>query len=777
MKTQQRVIILITLIILLVPLVAAAGTTYTYYSEDTQVAGGSTTQCRGVNFVPSVTSTFYGVARFPGVTATTAYLYGNSTVITTSTNVSSDFFYFDNVTVHAGGNYTVFFNSGASTYTAYEYTTPTYPEIRVNGTTSLNYTSGRLQNACSGAITNDGVFYNLNRIVLVVPEVQNVTITAKDVYTNTTINTFTAMAVNATGYQFNGSTTTGTLNNWTINFLQNSTQLWNITITSTENGGYFSKTYLNYNVSATLAATLAQSVVTFMATEKVSENVIVNANFTTSYLTNGTHYMRAQAYNVTGTKSGYFNATQEFTIAALSTPLLTVENLTNAKLNITARNNVTFASITSLNTELVATSYSDFTWTESVSGGSQISLINGTYEVTVSAPGYAAQTKNITILGGLQTTNASFELYAENSVLFSVFNSTSFARVNSTGTTIQIVGPSTYINNTNASGQLFLSNITPGAYDITITATGFEIARYIITVGDGSFQVLDAYLEPLTSNSVVFTILNDDTSQPIQSVLTTVEKQINGTYYLTNAFYSDITGRFELAYQSGAVYRFTMSKDGFATKQFVLNPIIFTSYSVRLTQTESAALDVDMVGLSLYISPDNYQNGMQNNFSFTLASPLGQLQLINYSIIVSNNATILTNSSANAYGATLTSSVFIYNATWSDTVTLRYGYVDSDGLYHPFVRVYAIGNVSADSATFAGIRNNTFGLSLIARVIIIFLISGLLAGLGYVLGGPTVGIFMAILSLAYWGSVGFVTWWLIIPSLIVLCLIGMWSLK
>lgn len=688
-----------------------------------------------------------------------------STVAVTNITLTA-FNYFTNASIQSfcvniTGNYTCTTNG-----------TVTFPTILTNSTQTWttqflsNETPGYYSQIYTGVNVSSNVNKSLEPMYLT-----NKSFYAYDFYTNASLTNFSI-----TDQFGNSSSTTTGLLNASLYHVFNQSLTYNITYSSTQNGGYFNQSYTNVAVSSSVNKSLAQSVITFQAREKITGNLIASANFTTTALTNVTHYMNAATWNVTASKSGYFNTSQDVTIAALSIATVNITNLSNAKLNLTARNNITLMPVTTFTAEIIALSYSNYSWSESISGGSQISLLNGTYQVTVRASGYAPSVKNITVAGSLFTTNSTFDLYAENSIYFTIYNATSLAIVNTTTTLVQIFGPSTVINST-TNGTLFVNNLTPGEYNVTVSASGYETAQYTVTIGNNSFQNLNVYLETTTTNSAVFTTLDDDTSQPIQNVLTTIEKRVNGTYYLVNSLYTDITGRFEIAYTTGDVYRFTMSHSDYVTKQFELNPIIFTSYNVRLTRGESASLDVDFAGVSISITPTAYYNNAINNFTFTMGSPLGQLQLINYTIVVSNNVTTLQNSSTNAFGGSLTSRVAIYNATTADTVTLYYNYVDNEGVHHSFTTIYSIQASDTNSTRFNNMGNDQFGLPLFDRVVILFLVTAIIAGAGFLIEGPTTAGFLAIIVLCYFGSTSFVSWWLIIPSIVILIMLGIWRLR
>lgn len=598
--------------------------------------------------------------------------------------------------------------------------------------------------------------------------ITNVSVTVNDFYTNSALTNFSIYAVNASGYQYNRTTTNGTAN---LDIYTNSTQLWNITINSTENGGYFNKTLLNQNVSSTIATTLAQSAINFLGYEKVSSNLISGINAYTSYATNATHYMRVQPYNVTGFKAGYYNSTLAYTPTALTSTNAAITGLYSAILNVSAINNITSAALSNFGYNISSLSYS---WSESgtASGTTAlIGLINGSYSITISPTGYAPLTFNVTISSNL-VTNVSYGFYAANSIFFNIYNSTSLKLINQT-VNIQLTGAATYINST-TNGTIFMYGLSPGAYNVTLSSTGFQTSSYTVTVGNNSYQALNVYLDSSTANTVVFTVYNDQTSVPIQNAQVNIEKSINGTYYLTNVISSDISGRVQITYETGATYRFTVANSGFVTKTFVLSPIIFTSYDVRLTPGASGSIPGAFAGMTITMSPTTYYNNATNNFTITLASVSGVIQLFNFTIVTPDNIT-RSNSSSNAYGDTLTATVPIANASSTDKVYVYYQYIMTDGTSYAFVNIYSINGLSSNG-TFAGLSNNQFNLALFDRMIIVFLVTSIVAGLGMTMGGLAVGGFMGIGVLAYFGAVGFVSWWfLAVPIIMIIVLITMGS--
>lgn len=159
----------------------------------------------------------------------------------------------------------------------------------------------------------------------------NATIRAYDFYTNTTLFNISVFNNNTLVCQ----TTNGTC---TLPYLTNTSSLYNLVINSTDNGGYFNLSRPLQNISGTMNFAMSQSINVFNATQKVTGALVANANFTTNYTTNTTHYMRVQSYPLTATAPLYNNVTISYTPVALTSSFYIVENLTNQNLTV----NVTY---------------------------------------------------------------------------------------------------------------------------------------------------------------------------------------------------------------------------------------------------------------------------------------------------------------------------------------------------------------------------------------------------------------------------------------------------
>lgn len=594
-------------------------------------------------------------------------------------------------------------------------------------------------------------------------QITNATFQAVNGYNGTTINSFCV-----TNGSLWGCTTTGTAN--ITGLLTNASTLQTIRYESNESGGYFNETYTSVNVSSVVNKTMAQSVISFIGLAKVSGLTVTNTNFTTPYLSNITHYMAAGTYNVTASRSGYFNTTQNYTAVALSNTTAYITNLSSTLYNISLQNNLTNASISNFGYTIVSNTYA---WNESgtASGtNAYIYLINGSYNITFNVSGFTTTTFNVTISSG-GTINQTFRVYPENSIYFYFFNASTLLPVTTQNITVALSQGTTIVSNsTNASGSLFMQNITPGNYSLQVSTNNFNLYRAFVTIGNNSFQTFNVYLVPSTSsNNAVFTVVNIQTAAAIEGAVASIETQpsINSSYIFIGAYATDVTGAFNLNYVQNQNYRITISANGYVTKAFNLTPIISTTYQIQLTPTEPINVTDDYQSVQVQVLPNAAYSGQQFNFSYYIAAPEGNLQLFNYTVTTNYNASIvLTGSSNNAQGGILNNSFLLINTTIPNaSVIIKYEYTLSNGARFYFTRVLPISPAALpSSATNLG----DGGLSLWDRILISVIVTIFFAGIITWFSNEAFGGVIAIGCFGYFIMTAFLPLWAGVISIVVL---------
>jgi hypothetical protein len=145
------------------------------------------------------------------------------------------------------------------------------------------------------------------------------TLTAIDDYDSLAINNFTAIISNSTDVYIN-TTTTGSLT-W-----DNLTGLYNITINSTEGGGYYNKTFGIKNISSDFQGNLTQSYLSLNVTDLLSGSGLSSFTVYTNYST----HTGTDGYILLPSKAGFhtFNITSsQYPLHEFSYSISATENL------------------------------------------------------------------------------------------------------------------------------------------------------------------------------------------------------------------------------------------------------------------------------------------------------------------------------------------------------------------------------------------------------------------------------------------------------------------
>src|SRR5216683_2522627 len=180
-------------------------------------------------------------------------------------------------------------------------------------------------------------------------------------------------------------------------------------------------------------------------------------------------------YTATATASGYTSQSASVTLTASTT---TTQNFALAPNPGTITGTVTDAG-TAAPISGATVSYSGGSTTTNSSGGYTLANVaQGSYSVTASAIGYAAQSRTVTVGPGATATQ-NFALTPPNGAITGTVTSAASGSAIS-GATVSYSGGSTTAN---GSGQYTLSNVAPGTYSLTASASGYSSASQSVTVG------------------------------------------------------------------------------------------------------------------------------------------------------------------------------------------------------------------------------------------------------------------------------------------------------
>lgn len=626
----------------------------------------------------------------------------------------------------------------------------TVPQLSANLTpsTKLNFI---LLTTDSSSGDSSGIVLNISSKASA-PSV-NFTVTARNV-DNVYLNNFSA-TINGTTY----TTTSGTLN---TNIIQNPALLLNITVLNAIDnaGGYFNHTFLNVNSSSSyLADNLYQAETRFVFKEALTNNTLggnLRINNSASIYNLGVNYvykLLAGNYDVIFINSTYYNKTASFTNTPYFNGTLTYLDVYSSLLNITVRNAFTNLSINNF-TGYIYNSTLGLNQSFSTSSGYFESLLIPTsILVYVENPDYAiSQTtnfQNVTIASGVQ--NVAFYLYSNNTVLIYVRDETTSALITEP---IQIVlsGSLGDTNYSTSNGTLFLSNILDGNYSVRFSGENYTLREYTITVASRSVQTLTATLSS-SSSTVTFTITDSGTSAYIEGATMSQYRLLNSTWTLIESRDSDITGRVQFSYLPSIKYRFIVSADEYNTKQFDLNPILFSSYTIQLDPVSSTPSGQPQTATVDY-TPKYFYDAIASNFSIYFRS--GEGTLINYGYVLRGDSGIISQDAGlQAGGEGFNFLVNVSGSNFGETLNLTYYFTTvytENASYYAVLPVY---NGTNQGTMIHNIRND-YGLGDFERIFIATLIIIVVAGLLTLIAGSSAGIGFGLLLTGYFAYIQFV---------------------
>ena len=583
----------------------------------------------------------------------------------------------------------------------------------------------------------------------------NFTITARSEYNNSnTLTNFSAL-INGTIY----STTNGTI---ITPYNQSQGLIFNITLSSTN---WFNTTYNLYNISSNLAGSLNQSIISFGCYQKITNNVLTCVN--------GTINQDANTYNFTVGVNGYYNVTQEETINALDNKTISFNGFYNS--NLTFSNNfITGPGNETLVCNYTITGITYPSYSENVIGpnSSSVGLINGTYNITADCPDYAYSYETIIIND--TTESVTFDLYTTNSIDISIFDETTGASLNGTNITVtKILGAVQEVNIT-STGTISYSELTAGNYTFNFEGDDYPQRSYSVSIGNKTYQTLNVYLLANTTDKVIFAFEEYNSNQVIEGITLQISKVINGTDTLIAVLTSDITGRTQFYFDTTERYCFIATKTSYTTKTWCLDPIIFTSYTIKLQTSVSLETGDDYEEILIDWTPKQFWNNVNNTIIFTFANPRGSLTNYGFNATL-DNGTSVSASGTNAYGEVINKVLPIANSQYGDKVTLYYYYKKSgDAEYRTFKLIYNIYGYNATTDSLLDNPPEDYGLGEFEKTLISVGITVLVGGAGAYFGGALAGGVMALFMFVWLIYIAFLNFWVGIISIILLFIIISW---
>lgn len=407
---------------------------------------------------------------------------------------------------------------------------------------------------------------------------------------------------------------------------------------------------------------------------------------------------------------------------------------------------------------------------DSGSGTAYVNSLYGLHTIFIDVDDYSMSVDNYDYHN--YTTAAyskTFDLYSNNSILITI-RSEETDQLITDNVTVILSGGLIYDTYYTSTGYLFLENITDGNYSIRFSSANYTLRDYSVTVADRSTQQLIAYLSG-GSDVVTFTIFDDDTSSTIEGATITQQRLVNGSWTVIGIKNSDVSGRAQFSYTIGIKYRFSVAASGYTSKVFELDPVIYTSYNIRINKILQIEEDIGYFDVSFYYFPTRFIANENNSFTFSISSPGGSLQSYGFTLTYPGGSQ--SGTGTNSYGSTTTVYDFnITGATSESRVVLTYWYDSVFGDNKTYTKTFNIEGTSS-AGTIYDIKNNGFGLGTIDKILIATLFIIIFAGLLTLYGNALLGAMGALILIGFFIIIGFLSVWVTIPTTLVILLVVM----
>lgn len=397
-----------------------------------------------------------------------------------------------------------------------------------------------------------------------------------------------------------------------------------------------------------------------------------------------------------------------------------------------------------------------------------------TYNVSIDAEGFVTRSDMINLSTDV-IKNYNFVLPNMNSINISIYDQEngSIITQNTSMSVIDSDGQTTY---TITNGTYYIKELDPNNYTFTFSSEGYSISSYEVVVSDRSFQELEVYmLSDTIINDVLFTMKDRGSGNEIESVSMSILQIIDDEWTLVSTYSSDVSGKIQFNYLEDTNYKFILTRTGYENKNFTLNPILLDSYNIWLDRSTEEQKSGDHQGVSIVWDPYIYSNNENNSFNIVFANPDGDFKNFGYNITWQTS--FVEDSSNNAYGKSFNNNIEIINASSEDEIILRFYYTLSDGNTYKYLYTYRISEASDSVGSLFGLEDNTYGMGLFTRIIVMIFIILPVAGVASYFAGIEVGAIMGLLFFGYFTYIGFVSYWITTAPILLLISYIMWRSK
>lgn len=380
----------------------------------------------------------------------------------------------------------------------------------------MSFWTANMTEEYAAVLYNSGAGCDLN-CILGITENPGLTITATHLFDSVSVQDFNVTISNSTFSQTVES-----------NFSSGEAFIANITdgnyTVNVSNKNFFNLSYdiELLNVNATIESNLTQAYLLSEAFHAVTGVRVNNFNVTvatqSNETANGTSYLITAGGTNTAIfdSSGYHTQSLDVTQANLTTAYVQW-NVSSHQLNVTANyytgsiNNFT-ANITRLDT--------DFTQTESstvTTGVASFDILNGTYNITMEAPGYSFASTSILINASDSYTTVTFNLLEQNSFNVTFSDTVTHDIITTDNITFEIYSDAFANNYSTTNGTLLITLLTPSAYRMRYSGTQYPEHFYYFNLSNNTFNNLELYMHASDIASNITVSITDQYNNPVEN--------------------------------------------------------------------------------------------------------------------------------------------------------------------------------------------------------------------------------------------------------------------
>ncbi len=622
-----------------------------------------------------------------------------------------------------------------------------------------------LQQVVNITVLVNDTFGNIAQNLSRLPITKDLIVTARNVHGNTTINSFTASITNST-FTETQSTTTGE-----IVFAEIVTGLFDINISSEENGSYINRTLIVHNSTDNFVGNMYHTITYFTAIRRGTDIPVIDFRVEAPLTDNQSNstggarlFLNATNFEIGSFSDDYFDIITRINLTPTLQSDVVIEFFDiNLSISIFSISNNSFlnnfdVTLIGNDSSFTETLQSKSDGSTSFDGNVTFNLGNGTYDVIVDAEDHALFSSRITLLSNVTPLqNITFSIIAADSINFTIFDEILDIQIDRNAS-LTIVSDDFATNITLNGSNFFIQDLVPGDYRFTYVADTYTKRDFFGSVLNGTNQSIKLYLLSTTNGTDVDFTVQDNSGNE----LTNATIRLKRFFISTNSYRTVAMAQTN---QEGKALIDVDFNDAFyetltTFKEFSLRTtgakIITTTFILTMRLTPDPLESVDT--LNNMITTLTFNN-LTETFSYVFTDTNGVARTGNLVVIeiTPTSETIICTTTDTSPSATLLCQVNTTNLTGSFIAKGSIQVGDNQIVTNRFDR--AVGELKQQLRDI--ISNQGIFLSI--------LVAGTLGGLGAVVS-PAVGIIMFLVGLTMTAFFGLNI--IIIPLLVSFIILG-----